>query len=93
MHKLLFFRLAACCLFSAILMYSYVNKQNEITKVRLAIPRTSADLRELEEENVSLSFIIERYESSENLMEIASLPEYEGLHYPTIDSLVFLDAG
>lgn len=72
-------------------MYCYVNKQNEITKIRLAIPRTSANLRELKEENVSLSFIIERYESSENLMEIASLPECEGLHYPTVESLVFLD--
>ncbi|AFS21275.1 hypothetical protein CP02DC14_0827 [Chlamydia psittaci 02DC14] len=44
-------------------------------------------MRQREQENISLHFLIDKIESPEHLMHIASLPEYQYLQYPTEDSV------
>lgn len=76
--------------FSCGLLYAYINKQNNLTKLRLEIPNLWAKLRYLEQENTSLIFLVEKLESPEHLMQIASLPEYQYLHYPEEDHVLVL---
>lgn len=83
MNKNLFFRLILCFIVSCSLLYCYVNKQNDLMKLRLKIPSLWAEYRQLEQENVALGFLIDKLESPEHLMQIAELPDYAYLHYPT----------
>lgn len=83
MNKYRFLRLVLCFCFLGSLLYSYVNKQNDLTKLRLEIPYLWSTLRQREQENVALGFLIDKLESPEHLMHIARLPEYQYLHYPS----------
>ncbi|QVE48918.1 hypothetical protein SBV42_03970 [Chlamydia crocodili] len=87
MNKYRFLRLFFCFCFLGGLLYSYINKQNDLTKLRLEIPSLWSKLRQREQENIALGFLIDKIESPEHLMYIASLPEYQYLQYPTEDSV------
>lgn len=87
MNKSRFFRLFFCFFYFGSLLYCYINKQNTITKLRLDIPRLWVLLRQLEQENVSLSFLLHKIERPDHLMEIAALPEYQYLEYPKEDTV------
>ncbi|ANH79152.1 hypothetical protein [Candidatus Chlamydia sanziniae] len=90
MNKSRFLRLSCClCCFGS-LLYSYIDKQNMLTKLRLEIPCLTVTLRELEEENVTLRFLIDKIERPDHLMEIAALPEYQYLEYPMEKSICIL---
>ncbi|AHK63051.1 hypothetical protein BOKEGFJH_00177 [Chlamydia avium] len=82
MNKYRFLRLVICFCFFGSLLYFYVNKQNDLTKLQLEIPCLWSKLRQKEQENVALGFLIDKIESPEHLMDIARLPEYQYLHYP-----------
>ncbi|KXH23919.1 cell division protein FtsL [Chlamydia psittaci UGA] len=87
MNNYRFVRLFFCFCFLGGLLYSYINKQNDLTKLRLEIPTLWSKLRQREQENISLHFLIDKIESPEHLMHIASFPEYQYLQYPTEDSV------
>ncbi|EPP35061.1 putative ftsL [Chlamydia ibidis] len=90
MTKYRFIRLFFCFCFLGSLLYCYINKQNDLTKLRLEIPRLWSRLRQLEQENTTLIFLIDKLESPEHLMQIASLPEYSYLQYPQEDTIQIL---
>lgn len=87
MNRYRFFRLVVFVCFFGGLLYAYVNKQNDLTKLQLEMPCLWSSLRQLEQENVALGFLIDKLESPEHLMRIADLPEYHYLHYPDEDSV------
>ncbi|SPN73555.1 hypothetical protein C10C_0386 [Chlamydia serpentis] len=90
MNKSRFLRLLCCLCFCGSLFYCYINKQNTLTKLRLEIPSLSIRLRQLEQRNVSLHFLIDRIERPDHLMEIATLPEYQYLEYPSEENIYIL---
>lgn len=83
MSKYLFIRLIVCFIVSCSLLYCYVNKQNDLMKLRLKIPSLWSEYRQLEQETIALGFLIDKLESPEHLMQIAELSDYTYLHYPT----------
>ncbi|AAD18564.1 hypothetical protein CpB0436 [Chlamydia pneumoniae TW-183] len=90
MNKSRFLRLCCCLCFCGSLFYFYINKQNSLTKLRLEIPCLSVRLRQLEQQNISLRFLIDKIERPDHLMEIAALPEYQYLEYPSEESISLL---
>ncbi|MBQ8498328.1 hypothetical protein [Chlamydia sp.] len=81
MNRYRFSRLFLCLSLLCYALYRYIDKQNDLTKLRLEIPCLWAQLRQVEQENVTLSFLLEKLESPEHLLQIASLPEYQYLEY------------
>ncbi|BAE81407.1 conserved hypothetical protein [Chlamydia felis Fe/C-56] len=90
MNKYRFLRLSFCFCFLGSLLYSYINKQNDLTKLRLEIPSLWSTLRQKEQENIALGFLIDKIESPEHLMHIADLPEYQYLQYPAEDRVCII---
>ena len=83
-------RLFTCIFFLAVFLYSYVEKENQLTELRLDIPKLQKELRAIEEGNVNYLYVIKEFESPANLMELAQKPEFSHLKYPHLDDVIIL---
>lgn len=81
MNIRLFIKIFLCLFIFGLMLYRYLDRQNTITELRLQIPALEINLSSLLEENVDLQFIIDHFESPENLMELLNLPDYSYLKY------------
>lgn len=86
-------RLGVCILAAGITLFAYIEKQNELTELRLAIPMLGRSVKSLQEENTRLIYEIEQFESPIHLMELMKKPEFSHLKYPFLVDEVFLPAG
>lgn len=79
------------CIFAAgMTLFAYIEKQNELTELRLAIPALAKNVKSLQEVNIHLKYEIESFESPIHLMELMRKPEFSHLKYPYIQDEVFL---
>lgn len=79
------------CLFSfGGVLYAYLEKQNDYTKLRIELPTLAKEVRLLEEEIASLQYEVERFENPKHLMELAKRPEFSYLKYPILNDVVVL---
>lgn len=83
-------RIFLCIFATGITLYSYIDKQNELTELRLAIPALAKKVREIQDENTRLKYEIDRFESPIHLMELARKPEFGYLKYPYLKDEIFL---
>lgn len=73
-------------------LYGYLCLQNEITKRRLEIPILAKEINTLKEQNVCLHYEIDRFESPEHLMELASHKEFSHLKQPWLKDVIAMKA-
>jgi hypothetical protein len=83
-------RIFACIFAAGLTLFGYIEKQNELTELRLAIPSLTKEVNSLQEENTRLTFEIEQFESPTHLMELMRQPEFSHLKYPSLSDEVFL---
>jgi cell division protein FtsB len=86
----LLIRILFCILCLGIFLYAYINKQNVITELRLAIPSVSRDLKAIHEENTRLQFEIDQFENPQYLLELSRKPEYLHLKHPLLKDIIML---
>ena len=65
-------RILLCIAVFGVLLYSYVDRQNDVTRLRLEIPQLAKEIKDLSEENTRLQYEIDLFESPQNLS--SSLP-------------------
>lgn len=71
------------CIFAAgWTLYAFIDKQNELVELRMAIPALTQEVKAIEDENNRLKYEVERFESPIHLMELARKPEFSHLKYP-----------
>ncbi len=87
------FHLFICALCSSFFLYSYVNKQNELTKLKIAIPQVAKELQTLREKNTQLKYEIDRFENPEHLMELAREQRFSHLMHPLMNEVLMLREG
>jgi hypothetical protein len=87
MKKIFFVQVLTCALSCAGALYSYVRQQNDLTKIRIELPRLSREVRFLEEHNSRLKYEIERFENPKHLMQLAKRPEFSHLRYPLTNEI------
>jgi hypothetical protein len=92
-HSSVAIRIFLCIIIASLTLYAYIDKQNELTELRLAIPALSKELKSIQEENNRLRYEIERLESPIVLMEIMNKPEFTHLKYPYTNEIIFLPKG
>ncbi|HEV8050879.1 MAG TPA: hypothetical protein VGP47_00175 [Parachlamydiaceae bacterium] len=94
-NRQLFFvlRLFICILAAGLTLFGYIEKQNELTELRLAIPSLAKEVKSLQEENIRLTYEIEHFESPIHLMELMRKPEFSHLKYPFLIDEIFLPPG
>lgn len=91
MTKGLFFRLLFCIFLLGSVLYIFIEKQNELTELRLEIPQLANALEEIKQENIRLQYEIEQLENPERLMELAQKPEYCHLKQPRLDEIIYFN--
>ncbi|MCH9627776.1 MAG: hypothetical protein S4CHLAM2_14200 [Chlamydiales bacterium] len=84
----IFIRLFLCILMIGVFLYAYVNKQNQITELRLQIPVAAGQLRVVQQENTGLQFEIDQFENPLRLMELARLPQFSHLKHPLVNEII-----
>jgi len=90
MNKGLLFRLLICVFVLGGFFYTYIDKQNDLTELKMEIPDLISTVRVLEEENSQLSLEIEKIENPHHLMDLLREKEYSHLYYPYIDEVVVI---
>jgi hypothetical protein len=88
-----FARVFVCIFFLGLILFCYIQYKVDLTKLRLQIPLISKDVRIIQEENTRLRYIIEQFESPENLLDLAKKPQFSHLKQPTEDEIVVITSG
>jgi cell division protein FtsB len=83
-------RILFCIFCLGIFLYSYIEKQNVITELRLAIPSVSKELQSIQEENTRLRFEIDQFENPQHLLELSRRPEYRHLKHPLLKDIIMI---
>lgn len=86
-------RVLICIGAFGISLYSYIDKQNAVTKRRLAIPVVAKEIKDLKESNTRLQYEIDLFESPEHLMELARHSEYSHLKQPLLKEIITMQEG
>jgi hypothetical protein len=92
-NKGLLTRIVVCIGACGGFLYSYIDKQNAVTRRRLEIPILAKEIKDLKEENTRLKYEIEFFESPEHLIELARLNQYSHLKHPMLKEIVTLQQG
>lgn len=80
------------CIFAAgIALYAYIDKQNDLTELRLVIPTLGKEVKRIQKENIRLQYEVDRFESPIHLMELLRKPEFSHLKYPHVDDVVVIE--
>ncbi len=83
-------RLFLCIGIAGLTLFLYIDKQNDLTELRLAIPALSKEVKSIQEENIRLRYEIERFESPIHLIELMRKPEFSHLKFPYLKDEIFL---
>jgi hypothetical protein len=86
-------RVLVCIGVFGVFLYSYIDKQNAVTKRRLSIPVVAKEIKELKEANTRFQFEIDLFESPEHLMELARHCEYSHLKQPMLKEILSMKEG
>ena len=85
-------RIFICIFVAGWTLYTYIDKQNDLVELRMAIPILGSEVKAIEEENIRLKYEVERFESPIHLMELARKPEFSHLKYPYDRDVIVLPA-
>ena len=89
-ERSLVLRILICILAAGVTILAYIEKQNELTELRVAIPSIAKEVKVLQEENTRLKYEVDQFESPIHLMELMSKPEFSHLKFPYLNEEVFL---
>lgn len=82
------FRCILCILAIGYFQYIYLQKQHEVTKLRLSIPQLSASVKKIKEENLHLRFLVDQFENPQYLSKIARDKRFSHLKYPLLSEVI-----
>ncbi|MBS0603864.1 MAG: hypothetical protein JSS60_02375 [Verrucomicrobia bacterium] len=86
-------RILVCIGAFGLFLYSYIDKQNAVTRRRLEIPVLAKEIKDLKEANTHLQYEIDLFESPEHLMELARHSEYSHLKQPMLKEILTMQEG
>jgi hypothetical protein len=85
-------RLLICVSCFSTALYFYLDKHNQIMKIRYVIPTTEDAINTVMEQNAALTYEIEKFESPLNLMQLLQQPEYSHLRHPELADILWISA-
>ena len=69
-------------------LYSYMNQQNALTRVKMQLPQVEKEMQMIREESRRLSYQIDLFESPSHLIELAHAPEFSHLKHPILREIL-----
>ena len=86
-------RFFLCLIISGLCLYSYLEKQNDVTDLAMKIPEVSKELRAIKEENARIKYTIEKFESPEHLLALMNTCQFSYLKFPINSDVVVVSEG
>ena len=86
-------KITLCLLVLSLFLYSYVDKQNDVTRLKIELPKIAKDVRFLSEENKKLQYAIDQFENPIHLMELSRSHEYAHLKHPYVKDVLKVKEG
>lgn len=93
MNKILVLKIVFYIFISSTLFYKLISKENELTGLKLKIPKIEKEIKLLTEENKNLQYQIERFENPTHLMELARSKEFAHLRHPLFKDVLEVQEG
>ncbi len=81
-------QLALCLGVFGLCLYSYLNAQNELTELKIHLPKVEKEVQLIREENRRLAYEVDRFESPSHLIELAHRPEFGHLRHPLLKEIL-----
>lgn len=85
-------KLTVCIAACAYAGYGQIEEQNQVTAMRMQIPRLQQEITAIEEEIERLRFDLDTFENPSNLMMMAKHSEFSHLRFPYHEDVLVLQA-
>ena len=69
-------------------LYSYLNAQNSLTKLKMQLPQKEKEIHLIREEMRRLSYQVDQFENPSHLIELAHMPEFSHLKHPVLREIL-----
>lgn len=69
-------------------LYSYLDTQNSLTKIKMQLPQKEKEIQMVREEMRRLSYQVDQFENPSHLIELAHLPEFSHLRHPVLREIL-----
>jgi len=86
-------RLFICLSAASLCLFSYLEKQNELTQLRLYVPKLVKEIRSINEENTRLQYEVEQFESPDNMIRLVRDSRFAHLKHPLNKEVITLSEG
>lgn len=87
----LLIRLLVCVFVLGGCLYIYIDKQNDLTELKMELPSLSKEVRKIEEENAHFTLKIEQLENPSRLLELLREKEFSHLRYPCAHDVIIIE--
>ncbi|MDE3045957.1 MAG: hypothetical protein KGJ02_04870 [Verrucomicrobiota bacterium] len=81
-------RLGICVGVFGVCLFSYLERQTQVTHLKIQLPELEREIGVIREETRRLSYEIERFESPGHLIEMAHRPEFSHLKHPLLREIL-----
>lgn len=81
-------RASICLCLFGVCLYSYLDLQNEVTHLKIELPKLEKQIQLIQEENRRLAYEIDLFENPTHLIELAHCPEYAHLKHPLLQEIL-----
>ena len=81
-------RLSLCVALFGWCLFSYMDKQNEVTQLKIKLPELEKRISAVREETKRLRYEIDQFENPSHLIELAHRPEFGHLRHPLLKEIL-----
>ena len=81
-------QISICVAVFGFCLYSYLEQQNTLTRVKMQLPQVEKEMHLIKEESRRLSYQIDLFESPSHLIELAHAPEFSHLKHPAFKEIL-----
>lgn len=93
MNKNIIFKILICLFSFGICLYSYLEKQNKLTSLKIKVPKVAKEIETLSAEIKKIQYEVEVYENPAYLMQLIRKPEFGYLKHPFIEDVLTIPVG
>ena len=81
-------RLGLCVTVFGCCLFSYLEKQNELTQIKIQLPELEKRLGLIQEESRRLRYEVDQFENPTSLIELVRRPEFGHLKHPLLREIL-----
>jgi hypothetical protein len=81
-------RIGVCVTVLGVLLFFYLERQNELTQLKIQLPQLEKKIATLREESCRLRYEVDQFENPMHLIELAHRPEFGHLKYPLLKEIL-----